>query len=101
MRGRSVRFLEQGADIPDELIRAVTNGSATFLCGAGVSFRVNLPSFKELTEHVYTRLGESPNDEPAERNAIASKEYDRALRSLEKRTHLPGTQSRVRDAVAD
>jgi hypothetical protein len=96
-----VRFLEQGADIPDELIRAVTNGSATFLCGAGVSFRVNLPSFKELTERVYAGRGESPNDEPAERNAIASKEYDRALRSLEKRTHRPGAPSRVREAVAE
>jgi SIR2-like protein len=96
-----VRFLEQGSDIPDELIRAVTDGGATFLCGAGVSFRANLPSFMELTERVYARLGESPNDEPAERNAIASKEYDRALRSLEKRTHRPGTPSRVRDTVAE
>ncbi len=95
-----MRFVEQGADIPDELIRAVIQGSATFLCGAGVSYRVNLPSFKELTERVYARLGESPDDEPAERNAIDSKEYDRALRSLEKRTHRPGTPSRVRDAVS-
>lgn len=95
-----MRFVEQGADIPDELIRAVTDGSATFLCGAGVSFRVNLPSFKLLTECVYARLGETPDDEAAERNAIQSKEYDRALRSLEKRTHRPGTPSRVRDAVA-
>jgi hypothetical protein len=98
---RLVRFLEQGADIPDDLIRAVTNGSATFLCGGGVSFRVNLPSFKTLTERVYAQLGESPDDEAAERNAIASKEYDRALRSLEKRTHSPGTPSRVRHAVAE
>jgi hypothetical protein len=96
-----MRFLQDGADIPDELIRAVTNGSATFLCGAGVSFRVDLPSFKDLTLRVYARLGEAPDDEPAERSAIASKEYDRALRSLEKRTHRPGTPSRVRDAVAD
>jgi SIR2-like domain len=95
-----VRFVEQGADIPDDLIRAVTNGSATFLRGAGVSFRANLPSFKELTERVYARLGESPDGEPAERNAIDRSEYDRALRSLEKRTHRPGTPSRVRDAVA-
>jgi SIR2-like domain len=95
-----VRFVDQGSDIPDELIRAVTAGSATFLCGAGFSFRAKLPSFKKLTEQVYARLGESPDGEPAERNAIASKEYDRALRSLEKRTHRPGTPSRVRDAVA-
>jgi NAD-dependent SIR2 family protein deacetylase len=96
-----MRFLERGADIPDEVIRAVTNGSATFLCGAGVSLRVKLPSFKELTERAYARLGESPNDEPAERNAIASREYDRALRSLEKRTHRPGTPSHMRDTVAE
>ncbi|BBZ97481.1 hypothetical protein BRDID11004_16080 [Bradyrhizobium diazoefficiens] len=95
-----MRFVEQGADVPDELVRAVTDGNATFLCGAGVSFRVNLPSFKQLTERVYARLGEAPDDEPAERSAIESKEYDRALRSLEKRTRRPGTPSRVREAVA-
>jgi hypothetical protein len=95
-----VRFLEDGANVPDDLIRAVRDGSATFLCGAGVSFRVGLPSFKLLTEQVYDHLGESRADEPAERNAMASNEYDRALRSLEKRTHRPRTESRVRDAVA-
>jgi NAD-dependent SIR2 family protein deacetylase len=83
------------------LIRAVADGRATFLCGAGVSFRVNLPSFKVLTECVYSRLGESSSDEAAERNAIGRKEYDRALRSLEKRTYRPGTRSRLRDAVVD
>ncbi|RZM92380.1 hypothetical protein CWO91_40515 [Bradyrhizobium genosp. SA-3] len=99
-RRKSLRFVEQGADVPDELVRAVTNGDATFLCGAGVSFRVKLPSFKQLTERVYARLGEAPDDEAAEHNAIESEEYDRALRSLEKRTHRPGTPSRVREAVA-
>jgi SIR2-like domain len=96
-----VRFLERGADIPDDLIRAVRDGRATFLCGAGVSFRVALPSFKQLTDQVYGRLGETPDDEPAERIAIAEKQFDRALRSLEKRTHRRGTVSRVRTAVAD
>jgi SIR2-like domain len=99
--GGSVRFLERGADIPDDLIRAVRDGRATFVCGAGVSFRVKLPSFKQLTDQVYERLGESPEDEPAERIAIAEKQFDRALRSLEKRTHRPGTVSRVRNAVAE
>src|SRR5262245_49247666 len=94
-----MRFLEDGADIPDELIRAVTDGTATFICGAGVSLRVGLPSFKRLTELIYERLGESPNDEPAERDAIVRREYDRALRSLEKRTQRPRTPSRVREAV--
>ena len=95
-----MRFVEQGADIPDELIRAVTDGSATFLYGAGVSFRVDLPSFKLLTDRVYALLGEAPHDEPAERIAIESQQFDQALRSLEKRTHRPRMPSRVRDAVA-
>jgi hypothetical protein len=95
-----MRFLEDGTDVPDELIDAVTDGDAVFLCGAGVSRRVGLPSFHELTEKVYQELGETWLTEPAERKAIERKEYDRALRSLEKRTHQPGTPSRVRIAVA-
>lgn len=95
-----MRFLEDGADIPDELIRAVNDGDAVFLCGAGVSQRVGLPSFRELTERVYQELGETWVNEPAERKAFERAEYDRVLRSLEKRTHRPGTQSRVRIAVA-
>lgn len=96
-----MRFLEHGTDIPDELIRAVTAGDAVFLCGAGVSRRVGLPSFEGLTEDVYRYLGETRHNEPAELRAFERKEYDRALRSLEKRTHRPGTPSRVRVAVAN
>jgi SIR2-like domain len=94
-----MRFLENGANIPDDLIRAVNEGSATFLCGAGVSHRVDLPLFKELTELVYKELGETQDAEPAERKAFDEKQYDRALRSLEKRTYVPKTNSRVRTAV--
>ena len=96
-----MRFLEDGADIPEELIHAVTDGNAVFLCGAGVSRRVGLPSFEELTEQVYRELGETRDNEPAERIAFERWEYDRVLRSLEKRTHRPGTPSRVRVAVAN
>jgi len=97
-----VQFRRNGADIPDDLIRAVDEGKATFLCGAGVSFRNDLlPSFKLLTERVYGKLGGIPDDEPAESDAIARKEYDRALRSLEKRTHRRGSPSRVRVAVEE
>jgi hypothetical protein len=95
-----MRFLEDGADIPDELIRAVIDGDVVFVCGAGVSRRAGLPSFEGLTELVYRELGETRHNEPAERTAFERTEYDRVLRSLEKRTHRPGTQSRVRNAVA-
>jgi hypothetical protein len=96
-----LKFLENGADIPDELIRDVNEGSATFLCGAGVSFRVGLPTFETLTKSVYSRLGESWESEPAECSAMEQNQYDRALRALEKRTHLPKAASRVRNAVAE
>jgi hypothetical protein len=96
-----MRFLENGADIPNDLIRTVNEGTVTFLCGAGVSFDAGFPSFKELAEWVYERLSESWESEPAERKAMVDEEYDRALRSLEKRTHLPKTASRVRDAVSE
>ena len=61
--------------------------------------RVNLPSFKCLTEQVYDKLVENYTNEFAERHAFERAEYDRALRSLEKRTHRPETPSRVRTAV--
>jgi SIR2-like protein len=96
-----MKFIEASADIPPELIRAVNDGDVIFLCGAGVSRGVGLPSFQKLTDDVYARLGESQENEAAERIAYDRKEYDRALRSLEKRTLLPGTDSRVRTVVAD
>jgi hypothetical protein len=95
-----MRFLDSGADIPDELVREVVEGGAVFLCGAGVSRRVGLPSFRQLTERIYEALGESPANEAAEQWAMDRDEFDRALRSLEKRTHRPKTQSPVRLAAA-
>ncbi len=55
-----MRFLPGTPDIPDELIRDVVDGKAVFLCGAGVSMRVKMPSFKELADRIYTELGETP-----------------------------------------
>jgi NAD-dependent SIR2 family protein deacetylase len=96
-----MRFLEDSADIPDELIGAVTDGDAVFLCGAGVSLRAGLPTFKGLTDQVYQKLGETRANEAAERWAYDREEYDRVLRSLEKRTYLRRAPSRVRMAVAE
>lgn len=94
-----MKFIEAGADIPNELIRKVNDGEVVFLCGAGVSKGAGLPSFQVLTDQVYARLGESRANEAAERIAYDRHEYDRVLRSLEKRTLLPGTPSRVRATV--
>ncbi|NEU99190.1 hypothetical protein [Bradyrhizobium uaiense] len=96
-----MKFIEASPDIPNELIHEVNDGEAVFLCGAGVSRGANLPLFQELTDKVYEKIGESFDNEPAERIAYKRAEYDRVLRSLEKRTLLPGTDSRVREAVAE
>ena len=96
-----MKFLEDGADIPDQLLHAVNNGDSVFLCGAGVSLSVGMPSFCNLTKCVYRKMDETCNNEPAERIAFERKEYDRVLRFLENRTHLPKTESRVRAIVAE
>jgi hypothetical protein len=96
-----MRFHENGADIPTELLTAVSKSDAIFLCGAGVSKRAGLPLFDELTEQVYDRIGERRADVAAERRAFDRAEFDRALRSLEKRTLLPRAPSRVRIAVSE
>lgn len=96
-----MRFLQEGADIPDDLIRAVNAGEVTFLCGAGVSLRAGLPLFKRLTEQIYARLGEHWSLEAPERRAFVSEEFDRVLRSLERRTRRPSVPgSRVREIAA-
>ena len=96
-----MRSHENGADIPSELLTAVSKSDAIFLCGAGVSKRAGLPQFDELTEQVYCRIGERRADVAAERRAFDRAEFDRALRSLEKRTLLPRAPSRVRTAVSE
>jgi hypothetical protein len=96
-----MKFIDASPDIPNELIHEVNDGEVVFLCGAGVSKGANLPLFKELTDRVYERIGETQDSEAAERIAYKRAEFDRVLRSLEKRTLLPGTDSRVREAVAE
>ncbi|WP_257168747.1 SIR2 family protein [Bradyrhizobium sp. SRS-191] len=95
-----MKFLSSSADIPNDLIRSVSDGDVTFLCGAGVSFGVGLPTFKRLTDDVYASIGEDRGHEAAEMVAYENEEYDRVLRSLERRTLLYGTESRVRVAVS-
>jgi hypothetical protein len=55
--------------------------------------------FRELTEQIYADIGETPKHEAAEEEALNRGEYDRALRSLERRTRLPRAPSRVRIAT--
>ncbi|WP_407114178.1 hypothetical protein [Bradyrhizobium sp. LMG 9283] len=72
-----MKFLPNSADIPHDLIRSVSDGDVIFLCGAGVSLGVGLPTFKKLTDDVYTTIGESRAHEPAETVAYEKEEYGR------------------------
>jgi SIR2-like domain len=94
-----VRFFPDTPDIPDELIKDVDVGHAVFICGAGVSKRVGMPSFRTLTDQIYSDICETAKNEAAEEEALKRGEYDRALRSLERRTRLPKAPSRVRTAT--
>lgn len=60
-----MRFVENGPDIPEELLVARDEGRVVFFCGAGVSLnRVNLPDFVKLTKLTMEQLG-SDEDSPA------------------------------------
>lgn len=53
-----VRFIENGPDIPDELLFSQDEGNVVFICGAGVSrASAGLPDFSSLTESVIDSLG--------------------------------------------
>lgn len=106
----TMKLLADGPDIPQELLTAQEKGEVLFICGAGVSMTVGLPSFRGLVVAVYTALGEHWRLHPAERevmepNGRLSGQNDRALRSLERRLTAAGTgqasrlRERLRDAV--
>src|SRR6516225_10429692 len=80
-----MQFLPNGPDIPAELIAAQEKGETLFICGAGVSRTVGLPLFRGLVEGVYQELGEDWRLHPAEHDGMRSAQYDRVLRSLERR----------------
>jgi NAD-dependent SIR2 family protein deacetylase len=110
LHGNPMRLLPDGPDIPAELIAAQEKGDVLFVCGAGVSRTVGLPSFRGLVESVYWQLSEDWNQHPAEREGMRDggalhAQYDRVLRSLERRlaaSDAPrhsGMRERIRGAV--
>lgn len=105
-----MKLLPDGPDIPQELLTAQEKGEVLFICGAGVSKTVGLPLFRGLVVAVYEALGENWRLHPAERevmepNGRLSGQYDRVLRSLERRMTVAGKgqasrlRERLRDAV--
>jgi hypothetical protein len=54
-----MRFVPDGPDIPNALIKKWRDGEVLFLAGAGVSVPSSLPLFEGLALDVYKKLGES------------------------------------------
>ena len=105
-----MRFRQNGPDIPDELVALQERGDTIFICGAGVSRMVDLPSFRGLVESVYEDLGEDWRQHPAENEVMLedgrlAHQYDRLLQILERRlaaSDLPqrhGMRERIRASV--
>ena len=105
-----MRFVNNGPDIPKELIATQERGRSIFVCGAGISVGSGLPLFRGLVERVYQILGEDFTLHPAEfegmrRGGALEGQYDRVLRSLERRLAATGTarnrgmRERIRAAV--
>ena len=60
-----MRFLEDGPDIPGDLLEARDQGSVVFFCGSGVSRAyANLPDFFGLAQDVLDEL-RAPDDSDA------------------------------------
>ncbi len=87
-------------DIPIEIINAQELGSLVIFCGAGVSIASGLPTFSELVEKVYEKLGEQLND--LEEKSYKSGFYDRTLGILESRIIGPNSVTNpVRKAIIE
>ncbi|WP_233080278.1 SIR2 family protein [Rheinheimera soli] len=88
-----MRFIENGPDLPDELLRARDEGKVIFFCGSGVSIaKARLPDFLGLAKEVKTDLGVLPDSavqsllleikNSAKRLHTCSKKYSSELSGL-------------------
>ncbi len=91
-----MQFINNGPDIPDELLQAHEEGRVVFFCGAGISYPAGLPSFKGLVDDIYRLCDTQPED--IESEALERDQFDAALDLLERRH--PGQRLAVRSALA-
>lgn len=85
-----MRFVPDGPEIPNQLIRDWRAGKVLFLAGAGVSVPSGLPPFEELALRVYDSIGETTRTtlQKAKKYATSSKReqvFDASTLSAEKR----------------
>lgn len=90
-----MKFIDDGADIPENLIQEVEEGRVVFFCGAGVSCSIGLCTFEGLVKKVYRNISTSMTD--LEEKSFEQKSFDRTLGLLEKR--IPGAREKIRAEV--
>ncbi|MCB5197574.1 anti-phage defense-associated sirtuin Dsr1 [Deefgea salmonis] len=91
-----MQFIENGPDIPDELLQAHEDGRVVFFCGAGISYPAGLPGFGGLVNKIYKLIGEDPSE--IEAVALKRQQFDSALDLLERR--IVGGRFAVRSKLA-
>ena len=84
-REAAVRLCAGGPELPVALLTQQEQGNVIFFCGAGLSCNEGLPTFGQLADLIYEKLGTDTEDAPAEQSAMDSGEYDLALHLLEMR----------------
>lgn len=67
-----MQFIQNGPDIPEDLLIAHEEEKVVFFCGAGISYPAGLPGFKGLVERIYERIGE-PFEQKQELNTEETK----------------------------
>ena len=90
-----MQFINDGPDVPDELLRAHEEGKVIFFCGAGISYPAGLPGFEDLVKKIYKH--NHTWREIDEDTAFEHKQFDTTLDLLERR--LPGGRARVLQAI--
>lgn len=90
-----MQFIQDGPDIPDELLEAHEEGRVIFFCGAGISYPAGLPDFKGLVERVYQLCGAAYVN--GEYEAFKRNQFDTTLDLLERR--IPGQRFAVRKQI--
>lgn len=86
-----MQFIDNGPDIPEELLYLHQQGKVVFFCGAGISVHC-FPLFKELVDDLFKQCGTQPNE--FEQSLIDKGSYDDALDYLEQR--LLGQREQLR-----
>ena len=89
------QFIENGPDIPEDLIYALKAQKLVFFCGAGISMYTGLPNFKGLVENIILKLNLPEGSH--EKKLLKEECYDELLNYLEQK-YQPG---QIRQLVSE